>query len=82
MGCIDSVDIEFVIGFGIPQVLSLLECGGKIGASLSHSGKNIVGSPINNPVQAEELICNKAFAKSFENRNASGDACLKVDGGG
>ena len=57
MGGIDSVDIEFVIGFGISQILSLLECGGKIGASLRHSGKNIVGGPINNPVQAEELIC-------------------------
>lgn len=81
MSGIDSVDIEAVIGFCVAEVFGLLQGGCKIGPSFGHAREDVVGGPIDDAMETEELVGDESFSEDFDNRDTSGDAGFKIDGG-
>ena len=78
---IDSVDIEAVIGFGVAEVFGLLEGSGKIGTRFGHAREDVVGRPVDDAMETEELVGDESFPEDFDDRDTSGDAGFEIDGG-
>ena len=81
MSGIDSVDIEAVIGFCVAEVFGLLKGGCKIRTSFGHAREDVVGRPVDDAMETEELVGDESFPEDFDDRDTSGDAGFEIDGG-
>ena len=79
MSGIDSVDIEAVIGFCVAEVFGLLKGGCKIRTSFGHAREDIVGRPVDDAMETEELVGDESFPEDFDDWETSGDAGFEID---
>ena len=81
VGGIDAVNVQTIIRFGITELLGLLQRSLKVGSILCHLGEDVVGGPIDDAVQSQELVGDQALPEGFKDGDTSRDAGFKIDRG-
>ena len=76
---IDALDIIGGIGLGIAFCLGLLKHLGKSHAFIGHLVENIVGCPVHDAHDRENLVGNQTLFQSLDHRDTAADAGLKAD---
>ena len=72
-----AFDVESRVGFGIAQLLRLLEHFGKRAAVLAHIAQDEVAGAVDDADHRFDAVGGQTFAQGFDNRNAAGHRRFK-----
>ena len=76
---VDAFDVEGRVGFGVAQLLRLLEHGGEVEALVAHLGQDEVGGAVDDAGQPVDAVGGQAFAQRLDDRDAAGHRRFERD---
>src|SRR5690606_16065784 len=79
VGRVDTFDVEAWIGFGIAELLRLLEHLGEIAARLLHGRKDVVAGAVENPVDSRNRIGRDTFSQAADYRYPTCHRSLELE---
>src|SRR5579863_6214489 len=74
---VDTVDVEARIGLRIAELLRLGQHLGEVASALAHGRKNIVRRPVQDTVDAVDVIGSKTFAQRLDDGDTAGNSGLE-----